>query len=243
MHYRPARGAALQEKPKRPRELLEVDYLRDFVQMATQKTSLRSCQLNSTRRSGGLLLDLSTFIVAVFCLIDDRLMDLGRLRARGPAPTLCDSEVLTIEVVGEFLGLDEDTELFEYFRRHYAHFFPNLRQVHRTTFTRQAANLWKAKELLWQKLLAETPHDPTFACVLREKPPSAKTPSSNRPFTDSGCTRGSAGQGSLPVCRWLRPTPTNSRFSPNSPSAPPVCSSGIATTTRPRSGRSWRAWA
>ena len=61
------------------------------------------------------------------------------------------------------MGLDEDTELFAYFRRHYAHFFPNLRRVHRTTFTRQAANLWKAKELLWQELLAETPHDPTFA--------------------------------------------------------------------------------
>ncbi len=108
-------------------------------------------------------MDLSTFIVAVFCLIDDRLKDLGRFRARGPAPTLSDSEVLTIEVVGEFLGLDEDTQLFAYFRRHYAHFFPDLRQVHRTTFARQAANLWKAKELLWQELLAETPHDPTFA--------------------------------------------------------------------------------
>ena len=108
-------------------------------------------------------MDLSTFIVTVFCLIDDRLKDLGRLRARGPAPTLCDSEVLTIEVVGEFLGLDEDTELFAYFRRHYAHFFPNLLRVHRTTFARQAANLWKVKELLWHKLLAETPHDPTFA--------------------------------------------------------------------------------
>jgi hypothetical protein len=84
-------------------------------------------------------------------------------RARGPAPTLADSEVLTIEVVGEFPGLDEDTELFEYFRRHYAHFFPNLRRVHRTTFTRQAANLWKAKEHLWQELLADTPHDPGFA--------------------------------------------------------------------------------
>src|SRR3712207_7460441 len=90
-------------------------------------------------------MDPSTFIVAVFCLIDDRLKDLGRLRERGPTPTLCDSEVLTIEVVGEFLGLDEDTELFEYFRRHYAHFFPNLLLVHRTTFTRQAANLWKVK--------------------------------------------------------------------------------------------------
>jgi hypothetical protein len=107
--------------------------------------------------------DLSTFIVAVFCLIDDRLVNFGRLRARGPTPTLCDSEVLTIEVVGEFLGLDKDTELFAYFRRHYAHFFPNLLRVHRTTFTRQAANLWKAKERLWQELLAETPHDATFA--------------------------------------------------------------------------------
>jgi hypothetical protein len=107
--------------------------------------------------------DLNTFIISVFCLIDDRVKDLGRLRGRGPTPTLCDSEVLTIEIVGEFLGIDEDTELFAYFRRHYAHFFPNLRRVHRTTFARQAANLWKLKEILWQELLAESPHDPTFA--------------------------------------------------------------------------------
>ena len=108
-------------------------------------------------------MDLSTFIITVFCLIDDQLKDLGRLRERGPAPTLCDSEVLTIEVVGEFLGLDEDTKLFAYFQRHYTHFFPNLRCVHRTTFTRQAANLWKVKELLWRELLICVPHDPTFA--------------------------------------------------------------------------------
>src|SRR5215210_1908629 len=106
--------------------------------------------------------DLSTFIVAVFCLIDDRLKG-RRIRQRGPAPKLSDAEVLTIEVVGEFLGLDEDTELFAYFRRHYAHFFPNLGRVHRATFARQAANLWKAKEHLWQELLPEIPHDPRFA--------------------------------------------------------------------------------
>jgi hypothetical protein len=107
-------------------------------------------------------MDLSTFIVAVFCLIDDRLKE-RRIRSRGPTPTLSDSEVLTIEVVGEFLGLDEDTELLAYFRRHYAHFFPNLLRVHRTTFTRQAANLWKVKERLWQELSADTPYDPAFA--------------------------------------------------------------------------------
>jgi hypothetical protein len=67
---------------------------------------------NPSRTKGGLpSVDLSTFIVAVFCLIDDRIAELGRLRARGPTPTLCDSEVLTIEIVGEFLGLDEDTKL------------------------------------------------------------------------------------------------------------------------------------
>jgi hypothetical protein len=107
-------------------------------------------------------MDLGTFIIAVFCLIDDQIKDRA-LRARGPAPKLSDAEVLTIEVVGEFLGLDEDKKLFAYFRRHYAHYFPNLRCVHRTTFTRQAANLWKVKERLWQEIVAVVPHEPTFA--------------------------------------------------------------------------------
>jgi hypothetical protein len=38
-------------------------------------------------------MDLSNFILTVFCLIDDQLKYLGRLRERSPAPTLCDSEV------------------------------------------------------------------------------------------------------------------------------------------------------
>jgi len=51
-------------------------------------------------------MDLNTFIVSVFCMVDDRLKDREPLRRRGPAPKLKDSEVLTIEVVGEFLGID-----------------------------------------------------------------------------------------------------------------------------------------
>lgn len=107
-------------------------------------------------------MDLSTFIIAVFCLVDDRLKGV-RIRQRGPAPKLSDSEILTIEIVGEFLELDTDKAIFRYFRRHYCEWFPNLTQVHRTTFTRQAANLWKVKERLWQELLSFSPHDPTFA--------------------------------------------------------------------------------
>jgi hypothetical protein len=97
--------------------------------------------------------DLNTFIIAVFCEMDDWLKEGGRPRQRGPAPKLCDSEVLTMELVGEFLGMDTDKGIYLYFKRHYAHFFPALCQIHRTTFARQAANLWKLKERLWQDLL------------------------------------------------------------------------------------------
>ena len=108
-------------------------------------------------------MDLNTFIVAVFCLVDERLKDRGPLRQRGPAPKLSDAEVLTIEIVGEFLGIDTDKALHRYFRRHYAEWFPALNEVHRTTFARQAANLWKLKERLWQELLTLAPHNPAFA--------------------------------------------------------------------------------
>ncbi len=88
-------------------------------------------------------MDLESFIINVFCAIDDFLRAWRhKLRQRGPAPTLADSEVLTIEVVGEFLGIDTDQNLYRYFRRHYGDLFPRLRRVHRTTFVRQAANLW-----------------------------------------------------------------------------------------------------
>lgn len=111
-------------------------------------------------------MDLSTFIITVFCLIDDWLEGESKLRQRGPKPELADSEVLTIEIIGEFLGIDSEKDLFAYFRRHYGEWFPALREVHRTTFTRQAANLWVAKERLWQHLLCrEIDFDPLVSLV------------------------------------------------------------------------------
>ena len=89
-------------------------------------------------------MDSDSLIIAVFCLVDDALPQ--------------------VTPVGEYLGLDRDTEVFAY-RRHYAHFFPALGRVHRTTFTRQAANLWRLKEALWQRLLAPAGCDPRWAMV------------------------------------------------------------------------------
>ena len=74
-------------------------------------------------------MDLETLIVAVFCLVDDFVRDLcrhRRLRQRGPAPVLADSEVLTVEIVGEILGLDTDRGLPTHSRRHFGHLFPGL---------------------------------------------------------------------------------------------------------------------
>ena len=46
-------------------------------------------------------------LLQVFCLVDDELqaLNLGRLRQRGPQPKLADSEVITIELAGEFWKL------------------------------------------------------------------------------------------------------------------------------------------
>lgn len=109
-------------------------------------------------------MDRTTFLVTVFCLIDDWLVG-QRVRRRGPAPILFDSEVLTVEVVGAFLGLATDEAIYAYFRAHYADYFPRLCIVDRTTFTRQAANLWGVKQRLWQHLLAHVAHDPALSIV------------------------------------------------------------------------------
>jgi hypothetical protein len=100
-------------------------------------------------------MSIDDFIIAVFCLIDDELSKMlggKKLRSRGERPALADSEVLTMEIVGEFLGKDGDKAIWEYFTTHWLHFFPKL--PCRTSFVRQAANLCTVKKLLQQKIAA-----------------------------------------------------------------------------------------
>ncbi|MBI3159533.1 MAG: IS982 family transposase [Chloroflexi bacterium] len=113
-------------------------------------------------------MDTNTLIVTVYCVVDDFMKSFlagKRLRQRGPQPTLSDSETLTIEIVGEFLGLDEEKAMFGFFRSVYDDWFPALRKIDRTTFVRQAANLWKVKEKLWEHLLGQIAFDPQISLV------------------------------------------------------------------------------
>jgi hypothetical protein len=115
--------------------------------------------------------DLEDFTIAAYCLVDELLAEVQvdpgwrRVRRRGPAPTLDDAEVLTMEVVGEFLGLDQDVAIYPYFRREHPDFFPALTRIHRTTFARQAANLWVVTERVWRGLCDRVAHDPALSVV------------------------------------------------------------------------------
>ena len=70
-----------------------------------------------------------------------------------------------VEIVGEFLDAETDRGLHAYFRRHYGEYFLALARIHRTTFARQAANLWAIKEALWRNLLSQIRFDPALSLV------------------------------------------------------------------------------
>lgn len=98
-------------------------------------------------------MSIGEFIITVFCLIEDQLESLlngKKLRQRGFRTKLTDSEVITMEIVGEFLGFDQDKNIWKYFRQYWNHFFPQIPD--RTNFARQAANLHTLKQMLHEKL-------------------------------------------------------------------------------------------
>lgn len=98
-------------------------------------------------------MSIEDFIITVFCIIDDELKKLlngTKLRQRGRHTMLTDSEVMTMEVVGEFLSKDCDKSIWEYFKSHWTHFFPRIPD--RSNFVRQAANLHVVKRMLQERL-------------------------------------------------------------------------------------------
>ena len=99
------------------------------------------------------------YLLQLFYLVDTEYEALnpGRLRQRGPDPALHDAEVLTMELAGEFLGLDTDKGIYRFFRRYHRREFPALARVHRTTFARQAAGLWRVAQRLHERLVGLLP--------------------------------------------------------------------------------------
>ncbi len=102
-------------------------------------------------------MDRDSFIISVYCLVVGTYKTVKErhpIRRGGFAPTLTDEEVITMELCGEYFKHSTDKDLFDYFHSHYRHFFPNLRE--RSSFVRQAANLWQVKAEIWRLLVARS---------------------------------------------------------------------------------------
>lgn len=101
---------------------------------------------------------LEDFIIETYCFVDTFFKEtsLPALRRRGSKPFLTDVEVITIEIVGEYLGYASDKGIWCYFKQHWSHFFPKI--ACRTSFSRQCSNLITIKKKLQihvSKMLAE----------------------------------------------------------------------------------------
>lgn len=96
------------------------------------------------------------FIITVYCEVDDALKVLTsgqRLRRRGFAPGLSDAEVIAMEIIAEYQGIDADKSIWQYFHRHWQTWFPQLPS--RSNFVRQSANLWQYKQLIQHELAVQ----------------------------------------------------------------------------------------
>lgn len=90
-------------------------------------------------------MSVEDFIIYVYCCVEDICQTIVKqpLRSRGFQPKLSDAEVITMEIVGEFMGKDQDKGIWRYFHNHWHHWFPCLGS--RSNFAKQSANLWDLK--------------------------------------------------------------------------------------------------
>jgi IS5 family transposase len=98
-------------------------------------------------------MSMEDFIIAVYCLVDEMLKNIvgeKKLRQRGFKPNLSDSEMITMEVVAEFLGIDTDKGAWEYFCNHWRNWFPMLGS--RANYAKHAANLWNMTQRIQKEL-------------------------------------------------------------------------------------------
>ena len=98
-------------------------------------------------------MDIEDLVITVYCHVEDEynlIINEFPLRQRGFPPKLSDSEVITMELVGEFLSIDTDKGIWRYFHRHWLTWFPKLGS--RANFVKQASNLWRVKQLILQRI-------------------------------------------------------------------------------------------
>lgn len=108
---------------------------------------------------------LDDYIIAACCLIDDLYTTLSqriKVRKAGYAPLVKDTEIITMLIVGEFLGLADNSKIWLYFKSSYLHYFPNLKYEQYKIFNKQATNLWHILRLIHLNLLNRISNENLF---------------------------------------------------------------------------------
>jgi hypothetical protein len=96
---------------------------------------------------------LEELTIWVYCWIDENYIEVlgeNNIRKCVFEPALSDIEVITMEIVGEFISFDTDKGSCKYFKTHWQSWFPKLSS--RSIFTKKTANLWHVKPLLQARL-------------------------------------------------------------------------------------------
>jgi hypothetical protein len=99
---------------------------------------------------------LEELIINVYLKVSDLLsliLKSNKLRRCGACPNLSDDEVLSMEIVGEYLGLGMDKKIWRYFKTHWRSWFPKIGSA--TSFARQSANLFEIKKQMFEHLSKE----------------------------------------------------------------------------------------
>lgn len=94
-------------------------------------------------------MSIQEFIISVYLFIEDFYQSVVTqpLRCRGFPPALTDAEIITIQVVGEFLGMDTDKSIWSYFKNNWLDWFPALGSY--PNFCKHCANLcWVSQQIM-----------------------------------------------------------------------------------------------
>ena len=99
------------------------------------------------------------FILLVYTVIDDLYQQFAPTcvsqRRNADSARMSDSEIITLSICGELLGMDSENAWYSFVKRNYRHLFPNL--CCRTRFNRTRRALLQVTELLRQKLTQSFP--------------------------------------------------------------------------------------
>lgn len=104
-------------------------------------------------------MSIQEFIISVYLFIEEfyQRVVLQPLRRRGFPPALTDIEVITIQLVGEFLGMDTDKSIWSYFKNNWLSWFPKLGSY--PNFCKHCANLWHVSQEIMINIRASFTQD------------------------------------------------------------------------------------